>query len=292
MTNIIVELGDSLITEQGYNKNMTRFNKRNINLEEIKKLYYDDNIGLDEIGRIYGANRMTIRKFLTDNNCSIKNRGNDGSSLITRNPFLPYTENSYYWLGYLGADGCVDSRTNRNKITVCSKDIIHLEKYRNFIHPDIKMIDKINPTGSLIRTVDFSHKETKDFLISIGITPRKSFTLRFELEMNLHTLRGLFDGDGHISKNTGFKITTASLNLVEQLIDFCKTDLGFIRPVISKKSTTTFDVYFRGDLFTLYHYLYSNATIYLERKERIMWEAFVRNDNRTIPLTAGTPPID
>jgi hypothetical protein len=261
------------------NSNKSVTNKLSNELEAIKTLYLTENKSLKEIANIYNADVGTITRLLNANNIAIKNRGNAGSKIITINAFLPYTEHSYYWIGYLAADGFITKDETRNTVGVSSKDIEHMLKYRDFIHPDIKEIDTINKAGSLIRTITFGHKETKDFLVSIGITPNKTHTLKLNIPFNNHILRGLFDGDGHVSKNTGFKITTASINLIEQLEDYVKKDLPFIRLVVTKKSETTFDVYFRKGLKELYHYLYDDATIYLERKKQVMSEAFSSDTN-------------
>jgi len=194
--------------------------------------------------------------------------GSGGNNRIVEgNPFASMTEQAQYWLGFLAADGNVS--TKKNAVSLAIKDIEHVLKYKHFISSALSEYYRINAAGSTICQITFGNKETKDFLISIGITPNKSKTFKFSIPITGHILRGVFDGDGSVSQNRP-KITTGSLYFKKQLEDFYNTiGIKFTTTVKHKiKDRNVFDIWIlKESKQDFYNLLYNNATVFLERKK-------------------------
>lgn len=186
--------------------------------------------------------------------------------IVNHNPFECMSDEAQYWIGFLAADGNLS--TKKYSISMQLKDIEHILKYRNFINPILKYHDKVNPAGSLMRTVLFGNYEVYNYLISIGFTPAKSKTFSFKIPLTGNILRGVFDGDGSASQNRP-KITTASILFRDQLTNyFDKLGIKYTVTVKHKvKDPYIYDVWVlydsRQQFFDL---LYTKDCVKLERK--------------------------
>lgn len=193
------------------------------------------------------------------------NRGGR-NRIVNSNPFLPLTEESEYWIGFLLADGCVS--TKKYSISLKIKDIEHVLKYRDFINSSLKPNYSINKAGNKVCNITFGNFETHQWLTSIGITPAKSKTVKLEMPITGNILRGIFDGDGSVSQRRP-KITTGSLYFKIQLEEFY-TNLGIKYTITVKhkiKASHIWDIWvLQESKQQLYDLMYKNASIYLERK--------------------------
>lgn len=187
---------------------------------------------------------------------------------IDYNPFQPLTEEVYYWIGYIMADGSIAK--NASTISVNSKDIDHLLLYKEFLERYGGIAGEhryTNPANSEMITIYFGNQDVKDFLINeFHITPNKSRTIDL-INSNKHIIRGIFDGDGTARKEV--KITTGSIKMRDSLIKYF-TVLGiksYYRVKDKRHEIPCFDVIVRPESKCLfYQLLYNDATIFLERK--------------------------
>ena len=197
--------------------------------------------------------------------------------IINHNPFIVNESNSSYWLGYIAADGNVASKGNN--ITVVSKDINHLEKYRLFLSENLKMYKFTNKQDSRLGVIYFGNPDVKQWLISKGITPKKSISLKVDYELiNWDFVRGVFDGDGTIGPQA--KITSGSMLFIKQLQTFLATyDIyTYIKP--KNRECSCYDlIILNRDKYKFYFHLYKKAEIFLERKKD-KYGAFLRNKLR------------
>lgn len=101
----------------------------------------------------------------------------------------------YYLLGAYMTDGCV---SNKNIITITSKDIDWLITIKNLICSDIKIYTRTNSNCGILQ---IRSNELAAILINKGCIPRKSLTLKFPDVPKQYLpdfLRGCTDGDGCI----------------------------------------------------------------------------------------------
>ena len=92
---------------------------------------------------------------------------------------------------------------------------------------------------------------------------KKSRTLNPDIEINWDLLRGVLDGDGSFKK--GVVLTSNSKDWINKIASFY--DTFNIHYTITKDSAYRLGVYKRKDIITIYHNLYDNAPLFLERKK-------------------------
>lgn len=116
----------------------------------------------------------------------------------TANPRkIAWSTDFAYCVGLLATDGCL-SKDNRH-IDFTSKDYELARLFRDILKPNVMIGQKLNGQGLSAYRVQFGDVVLYDFLINIGLTPRKSKTIGKLLipdEFYPDFLRGCFDGDG------------------------------------------------------------------------------------------------
>ena len=189
---------------------------------------------------------------------------------VKENPFLNLEDDkTNYFLGLIAADGCV---TDMGQLSLGLTDEYLIRKYVEFLKTDIKVhkyIDPRHPNAKPIFSTKFTNKEITTTLISYGITPRKSLTLNMNIDLNFSFLRGYIDGNGNIRQESkgsiALFISTASKFFKNQVQEFLhRQDIK--TTVFKTLSTNEVRIGKKEQLLRLYDYLYSEATIYLERK--------------------------
>lgn len=188
------------------------------------------------------------------------------------------SEEKAYWLGFLYADGYVDKNKNSIELALSKTDREHLVKFKSSIHSDHKISNKS------IRSFDKEYeacrisikdKQLCDDLKKHGCINAKSFSIEMPLlkskEMYKHFMRGFFDGDGHIEHRGNYiaaEITCASLSFCESIALYAQDILG-IKFLIKKnknRKAYTVTTTARAEGYRFLQHLYSNSTIYLNRK--------------------------
>jgi hypothetical protein len=172
------------------------------------------------------------------------------------------TEAKAYILGFIAADGSV----SRFGLTfgLHPRDTHILEIIRNAlshtgpITPDLK-----SPWPKVIYTI-YSIVLVAD-LLTHGITPNKSLTLRYpSLPQSLerHYIRGLWDGDGHVSKHSfGLAGSQGTLEGVQATL---LRETGLLMRMCPQGNI--FQMRGGRGKQPILQWLYTNATIYLQRK--------------------------
>lgn len=136
--------------------------------------------------------------------------------------FAQYTPESFYWAGFIAADGCVklkDGKYKQLSIGLAIKDAGHVEKFKKAIN--FNGITYISKCKDISVGICISSDKLFDDLARFNIVPRKSLVLVFpewliEHPLVNHFMRGYNDGDGsfYISKlNRGRIIKQISFSL-------------------------------------------------------------------------------
>lgn len=123
---------------------------------------------------------------------------------VDHNFFKSRSKEMAYATGFIAADGCISfspkSSGYRLSIQLHSQDIEVLQNIRTFLAAE----NPINVTSGPYVQLQVSSKPIFDDLVALGVTPRKSLTLRWinlGPELTPHLVRGYFDGDGCITLN-------------------------------------------------------------------------------------------
>jgi intein-encoded DNA endonuclease-like protein len=194
--------------------------------EELVVSLYKQGLNTVEIAKETGlANNTSVRRILLRNNIPLISTG-DRLRKVHHNPFADLTNpETQYWLGYIASDGCVsDIKGKASCVRICTnKDPEHLEKYIEFLKAPVNVNRSWNKKyGVYEYAVGFSNVMVVDFLISLGITPRKSLTLKLNFNFTWDFIRGYFDGNGTVHKTSTY-IFSGSKSFIDQALDYMQS---------------------------------------------------------------------
>ncbi len=108
-----------------------------------------------------------------------------------------WTANLAYAVGLIATDGCLAN--DGLLIDLTSKDREQLENFSKCLGVDFAIGNKVSSMGYQSLRVQFKNRIFYDFLLTIGLTPKKSLTMgKLEISKKyfFDFLRGSFDGDG------------------------------------------------------------------------------------------------
>lgn len=108
-----------------------------------------------------------------------------------------WSENLAYAIGLIATDGYLS--VNGLLVDLTSKDREQLENYSKCLGVKFKIGSKCNSNGDKSLRIQFKNRLFYNFLLSIGLTNKKSLTmgkLKIPDKYFFDFLRGCFDGDG------------------------------------------------------------------------------------------------
>ena len=252
-------------------------------MEQAYNDYMVKKIGLEAVCKKYGFVHSVLVRYAKNNNLPYKtNRGAKYS--FDREYFKEIdSEEKAYWLGFLYADGGVSTtdktctRPNRLTINISHKDRIILERFNKSINGNLHIIDYMPSEetygNSMMSVLNVNSVEFCEHLINHGCIPNKTFALKMpNINENLmpHFVRGFLDGDGSVYDNY-FAFTKGDAFLKE--LDEVITTALDIEPgriyYYKNKDSRVCDLRYakKDSAKKIYHWLYDNATIFLERKK-------------------------
>ena len=234
----------------------------------LAKEKYLNGESLTSISKQLKIDRATLSQNLKKDNVEVINFQN--ITKFNENFFETIdTEEKAYWLGFLYADGSIGDKKNTIEISLQSSDYHHLEKFNESIDgaPDKHIYrDKVRCR------ICYSNKKTKNDLIKLGCTPKKSLTLTFPNQEQVPDeflydfIRGYVDGDGSVMINT--KGTNGRLSLLgtKEFIEGLLIRTGW-KPMTIQHPSGIYAIEWGGQYNINYlNQLYANANIYLDRK--------------------------
>ena len=258
----------------------------NLDIKELKRLYYEQHLSLEVIASKFNVCVNTIRNYLDADgtyrpNFVQKDFGLDHGYFKTID-----TEAKAYLLGFLLADGNVyypKSGSRKLRMQLHEKDVSVLEFMRAELR-SVNVIQHNTRDGASDHTCTFcvtSDQLVQD-LAKYGMVPAKTYELNIPIlpePYMQHMLRGLFDGDGsviHTEHCKAVDFSGMSHHLI-QVQNYLVEHVGVARKQIyTQISEYTDGKYYedwshvmwggRQDYGKILDYLYRNATIYLRRK--------------------------
>ena len=203
------------------------------------------------------------------------------------------TEEKAYWLGFWYADGYIESSPLKNgvkshygvEISLKGDDYLHLEKFNRFIKhsKNIVKISNVTCNNSICKRCRWSvtNKHLWTTLNNLGCTPKKSLTIKFpdislfaNKKLIRHFIRGYWDGDGCLTWcDKEHKQAHVSVMGTEDFLTSLKQHLPLNFDYVLEKAninssnevTKQLSIHGRNG-YELMKYLYSDSTIYLDRK--------------------------
>ena len=196
------------------------------------------------------------------------------------------TEAKAYWLGFITADGCVrtDHHNHQLKVKLKVSDAPHLEKLKAALaanHP-IKSGERRGVAGAWA-ALAVSSPRMVDSLAILGVTPRKSLTAQpwnGPADLMRHYWRGLFDGDGCITKRADRNKWALSICGSEACVlafaDWARGICGATSQSFLTGNVWHWKVAGFSAPQTLARELYRDATAYLDRKHELALDLLAR----------------
>ena len=252
---------------------------------------YESGLGSTTIGR--QLNITAGKVHYTLNKYGIKKRDNKTKGRKYTHDYDYFeiidTEHKAYWLGFMYADGFVNSnKTHPNAfgISISEIDHGHLEQFKE----DIQATNPINvynqTTGysnnSVYCRIILTSEKTKQDLVNKGVVEQKTNIVIFPTEEQVpkhlihHFIRGYFDGDGCLS------YTNTQINKNHYKAKILGTDdfLDGINNLLIENNIADIKHYYKrkpGQVVSsmelnetqslnLLNWLYQDATICLDRK--------------------------
>lgn len=267
---------NELHKKYNYSKNSLRGYFRNNNIPIVKEisvldrikpkcveLYTKDKLSIEDISIKLNVHRSTVERALKAGNVCIDR---------CRNSIRPFSsptniEEMHYWLGFLLGDGYIIG--GYLGLSLSLKDLKHIEKYAKFTGRKVYTYKYNNVSSCRVNVCD---KKEVDYIKTLCITERKTFTGALNIPCNVNILRGIIDADGNIGKC--ITISTSNESTVKYVTKFLET-VGisyYIATILkSKKVGLTRDSYVisirRKSLKESNIDLYPKNCTCLERKE-------------------------
>lgn len=273
-------MDDNIFHVDKKNTRKIKFNEKQV--QYIRKLYIEDKMSSQKIGKLFNVSPPTIQKILRELGI-IRSVGKSNTKYKQNNNYFKIidTEDKAYWLGFIYADGYI-TKNNQLRINLQIKDENHLVKFYKFIESDreVKYTKKIS--GNKIYYGCYAYIANTDFtkhLISKGCTNNKSLNLKFPTydivpkDLIYHFIRGYFDGDGsifvsRIDKNTNHKYIKINFTGTYGMILNIRTHLNCNNIKLENKGNFyVLSINGNHQVFNILdNYIYKDATIYLDRK--------------------------
>ena len=195
---------------------------------------------------------------------------NHGNIIHYNNPFEINSPERDYWLGWILSDGCIVKDTTHAYVYLACLDLDILLKFKEFCGSRAKLnkfkyiTPKSKETKIMYKVVINSQELVAFFANNYGICGKKSSTMNPPIDINWNILRGVFDGDGSFKK--GVVLTSNSEQWINKIKAFY--DSLHIHYTCPQDKAYRLSVYRKEDIKRIYHYLYDNQTLYLDRKKQ------------------------
>lgn len=186
------------------------------------------------------------------------------------------TEDKAYFLGFIVADGSVNSKSNVIQITQKEPDILY--EFKRYIKYEG---DLIKSKTRDVFDIKISSSKMKSDLLKLGISPNKTMSVNYPLipeNLQNHFMRGVFDGDGCISIHHDKRdnsdrgqvnICSGSFDFIEKYVDNMVKYCGVKKNNIRQPKGTYYVIDWGGlsDVESVYEFLYKESNIFLKRKK-------------------------
>jgi hypothetical protein len=231
---------------------------------------YTQGESAQSIAKRYGTSYQVIQPVLVKQGITLRSLRQANKRQTCNDRFFQVidSEEKAYWLGFLAADGCVtqgkkSGDSPRVTLNLAKRDHGHVVKLKQALQAS-QMVSESERSCSLTIT---SAEMVLDLAMH-GIVPRKTFSTKpaqVAPELARHYWRGVFDGDGHISKRHEI-----------YLVGDCDMLLGFQTFVFSHCLKARGNILRMENIYrfgtkgntclAMLHLMYAEATVYLDRK--------------------------
>lgn len=279
--------------QKGTSNKSTRRKFSDEDINEIIRLYVEEEKTTVEIASKFGTYNTSIKRVLERYNIPIRGVGVARRTIKLEDiKSKEGTDDFDYFIGLLATDGCVTKNNIVLDFAEQNKEL--LDYWNEFLGNKCNItisIHKIYKTPQY--RIQFANPEIKEFLSTYGIVERKTYHLQLKY-INWNVLRGIIDGDGCVlEKNEGrtlaIGITSGCKEFLEQIQQFyIENDIKSYLKESNRNLNPTYDlyVYKSEDILKIYENLYTNAHYFLKRKEE-KFGSLLKKFNRQSLVNSG-----
>lgn len=193
------------------------------------------------------------------------------------------SENTFYWAGFIAADGNLGERNNKAKnkvVSLSQSDKIVIQNFLNDIKDNGRKISerkyKTLKGENTMYAAQISSEEMFNDLSRFGIVPVKSKILEFPEWLASHSLvnhfiRGYFDGDGsvYIQKNSKYIEFRGTVSFLSTINEIIKSKIMLKTKAEVRVHSNCGSLKYAGNNLVpmVGEYLYNNANLFLPRKK-------------------------
>ncbi len=195
-----------------------------------------------------------------------------------------WSPNLAYAIGLLATDGCLLG--DGLLIDLTSKDREQLENYSKCLGVDFTIGEKWNGSGDKCLRIQFKNRIFYDFLLSVGLTPKKSLTMgaiKVPDEFFFDFIRGCFDGDGcfysywdprwRSSHMFYVEFISASIKHVNWLREELNNRIGVIGHISKSKNNSAYQLrYAKREAVEIIDKMYYNPKVICLARKKIKIE--------------------
>lgn len=248
---------------------------KNYNIIQIANYYFNNKYSLTKISKIIDVSPTTIGNQLKKHGYVLNNKVHDGNNR-KRNVDINFfktidSKNKAYVLGLIISDGYVDNYT---KLTFTSKDIELVEIIKRELKSEHKLakydvFDKRTNKTYTRYSLQITSKEIVSDLNKLDIRSNKSFNCsmpNIPEEYFWHFVRGVFDGDGCISKEKKHKDGRLNFSIIgsENLLNILKEKFSNYGLSNTKLDITKYHLN-NNRLIKIHYYSYKDLLILKEK---------------------------
>lgn len=200
------------------------------------------------------------------------------------------TEEKAYWLGFIAADGNIRKDFHKLRIELNIQDKQHLEKFRSAIQGNMSIKEWKRLKNHSCYIEINSVKMCKD-LFQYGITPNKSLSLKIDFEkipqeLQHHLIRGYFDGDGSLNmyEKEGYEYWEINFIGTQHFLTYIMNFFNKKHKISTCGNNFRFNFKKGEDIKDILDILFSNATIFLDRKKEKYDKFMALNDYQGVCL--------
>lgn len=249
--------------------------------EEYIVSSYKNGVSKNKLRLQFNVSESVIKRALKNNNIKIRQvqETNKRKFNIDDNYFDVQSSNMAYILGLWAADGNVSSKESRLDLELNSADIEILENIREELKSERPIKIYECQSGYTKNKLLFWSSYIKKVFAEYGIVPNKTYSKDFHAPLKLDKkywidyIRGFFDGDGCVKKNTSltFELNSINKQFLIDILDFFKEyyniELAISIAHARPNQKVMYRLYCCGEKAKqVYSILYTPDSLFLQRK--------------------------
>lgn len=242
-------------------------------IDYILENYPKPLVTFSSLSKELGISDYFVNRIIKENGIEVKSHSISTRRYYAKDDFFDNldTEEKQYFLGWIYADACHTPSKNQIVLRLQARDKPILEKLNSLVNFDRPLTFTKKADGQDQYALTINSENISKTLESYGVTARKSLTLEWPDWMPSTAwpafLRGYLEGDGWIGWDGRVTIlgSTTFCEKMREVIEKSCNNFAYVRPHPSD-GISRLEITGIHNSKKFLDFVYSDATIYLERK--------------------------